>query len=58
MTKKWYTSKTIWIAILEIGVGAVFAGIEAVPDWTAIAMIAFGAGHTILRIITGQPIGK
>jgi len=58
MTKKWYASKTIWIALCECVVGGVFAALESGDNTAGYILIGAGVVQTVIRLITGQPIGK
>ena len=61
MDKAWYASKTIWVGILEIVIGAL--GLAATflqaGDYTpaAFALLAVGVLTVVLRFLTSQPIG-
>lgn len=61
--KEWYKSKTIWLN----GIAGALATLEAstgilqpfLPDqWYAAALVLLPAANVLLRLITGQPIGK
>jgi len=58
MTKPWWASKTIWMALFEIAggvVGSACAG-EYVGATGYIVAIA-GAVQAVLRLVTKQPLG-
>jgi len=61
--KPWYQSRTVWIGILEIGIGV--AGLVADQltsgqDWTPVSIMAIIGGSLtiVLRVITEKPLGK
>lgn len=56
--KKWYLSKTIWISLAEIVVGAVFAAKDSLDDKTGVALIIVGAVQAVLRLITNTGVEK
>jgi len=57
MSKSWWESKTIWVAICEVVVGCVFTVGETLPDTTGVALIITGAVQAVLRLVTGKTIG-
>jgi uncharacterized membrane protein YbaN (DUF454 family) len=60
MTKKWYTSKTIWLGIVAIAIGI----LEVVYSWLETAsftvadfiVLAIGILTVVLRFLTSTPI--
>jgi hypothetical protein len=61
MDKAWYESKTIWVGILEIVIGALglVATFLQAGDYTpaAFVLLAVGVLTIVLRFLTSQPIG-
>jgi len=61
--KRWYQSRTVWVGILEIGIGVVGLIADQIvtgQDWTPTAVLAIIGGTLtiVLRIITEKPLGK
>ena len=52
--KKWYTSKTIWLAVLT-GVAGILQVLNANYELASIAML-YAVAQTILRFLTTEPI--
>jgi hypothetical protein len=60
MAKKWYTSKTLWTAVVTglVGIATAVVGDNLVSSQTAgYILVAVGVLNGILRKITSQPIG-
>jgi hypothetical protein len=57
MSKKWYTSKTVWVNLIAL-VGAVLVATGTIdaPISTEIAALILGGINFILRLITKEPI--
>jgi len=57
-TKPWYTSKTLWFAVLTIlaGVGLQLADLPALESIKPYIMIVVGAINMGLRFVTTQPV--
>jgi hypothetical protein len=58
--KKWYTSKTLWTAVVTgvVGIATAVVGDNLVSSQTAgYILVAVGVLNGILRKITSQPIG-
>ena len=53
--KKWYRSKSIWAALLAIGV-AVVESLATSPDWKTAALAGFGGVGVLLRALTDEGI--
>jgi hypothetical protein len=62
MRTPWYKSKTLWVAIAEIIVGAIYGGIQTYQGSddlrAAIILVISGVLQGALRLITTTPIGK
>lgn len=60
MPKKWYTSKTVWLAVLTIiaGVLDVLQAWLVQGDFSAsgVVMLVSGSVGVLLRFLTTQPI--
>ena len=64
IAKPWYTSKTIWFAVLTvlIGVAGVFGFGEFAPDASTmqvietVTLVVVGLGNLLLRYLTKEPI--
>ena len=55
--KKWYESRTFWVAVVEVAggiIGVIFDGLDSGISWLAISA---GIVMLILRKVTSQPIG-
>jgi hypothetical protein len=53
--KKWYRSKSIWLAAMAVGV-AVVESLTASPDWKTAALAGFGAAGAFIRALTDEGI--
>lgn len=55
--KKWWQSKTIWAAVLELGTGLALAFDEGATT-AAIALVGFSGLQVVLRALTKEGIMK
>lgn len=57
--KPWYTSKTLWVAVLTIAIGALveLGQVPQLAPYTGYLTAAIGIANLILRFVTTQPIG-
>jgi hypothetical protein len=58
MSKKFWQSRTLWIAVLQGAIGIYAAVVATSPEIQAIGVVAIlkGAADAALRIITVAPI--
>mgnify|MGYP001613372786 CR=1 FL=1 len=56
-SKKWYTSKTLWLGMLIIA-GGIAEYISGLPAGVSISTIVAGALSIVIRFLTNQPVGK
>jgi hypothetical protein len=58
VTKKWYTSKTIWLNVIGLVIAAAGELSNAFPSGQVAKVMGFvlTIGNIILRLITTQPI--
>lgn len=56
--KKWYTSKTIWIGVLQILSALILIFVDLFPDskYISTVMLADGVIMVVLRWVTDRPI--
>lgn len=55
--KRWYTSKTVWIGIIEFGMGVSHALANGADAWTAI-LTGLGVVTVVARAVTTEPLKR
>ena len=59
--KKWYTSRTLWTAILLTLANIALVATDTLPlteTWVSIMAFVNGSAMAILRVLTSEPLGK
>lgn len=61
--KKWYTSKTIWIGVLEALAGGILTYQDYVQsaldgEQLGVILLISGLAKVVLRAVTTAPVGK